>query len=143
MRVKKIILMFIFLLFIISCQQVTEEEDSIIKNTIKLFAPFITYKPDPEGTDFWQYPEETMNLKTGDCEDIVNYCRKMIYDTGYLKTNLAVVVHKKTGEGHTLLEYNGKHYECVNAKIKVNMNNYEKKALLFYDSMYHDISMRR
>lgn len=68
------------LLFILSCEPVTEDEDNIIKNTIKIFAPIITYKPDPEGTDFWQYPEETLRLKTGDCEDIVNFCRKMIYD---------------------------------------------------------------
>lgn len=30
---------------------------------------FVEYVEEPAGVDFWQYPEETVEWRTGDCED--------------------------------------------------------------------------
>lgn len=48
----------------------------------KIYLPYlkakqIKYLAEPRGEDYWQTPEETENLKTGDCEDFAIYLNNL------------------------------------------------------------------
>jgi predicted transglutaminase-like cysteine proteinase len=56
-------------------------DDANLTTANVLVNALITYKEEPEGEDYWQQPMETLNLKTGDCEDfaILKYRLLMEY----------------------------------------------------------------
>src|SRR3989344_1737407 len=76
------------IIFLNSCSQVIIKsvsysnfpEDPVIRECFNKAAS-IEYKSEPDGDDYWQTPEETERLGTGDCED------KAIYLHNQLKKN--------------------------------------------------------
>ena len=99
---------------VITPKELTKDEAwSIGKNVYET----VEYKKEPTGCDYWQTPEETERLKTGDCEDrsgliyrnlikagtadwmlyrIQSGCNKRIqhYDTGIILENDLYVITK-------------------------------------------------
>ena len=75
----------------------------------------IKYKIDIGGKEYWQTPQETYDLRTGDCEDYVILFMQFAYELGY-KSELITIKTKK-GTYHTLAKVEGKFYN-VNANEK-------------------------
>jgi predicted transglutaminase-like cysteine proteinase len=51
----------------------------------------IKYKAEPEGVDIWQEPEETLALKTGDCEDYAILKYRLLMDF-YPEEHLRLII---------------------------------------------------
>ena len=64
-----------------------------------------TYKDEIE--DYWQSSEETVKLKTGDCDDLMILSDKILTDLGYDSTKLAIYFSEGSGHGVTLLKIDG------------------------------------
>ena len=109
----------------------------------------LTYIPDEN--DYWQLPEETYNLKTGDCED---YCIMFMY---LLKTKLnietsLVMIENQNGDDHVLVypvpigqDKTLMYYEAVNNFLSENiLEGWKIKHIIpFFEVMwmtynYHD-----
>ena len=72
----------------------------------------IIYTDDPH--DYWQLPEETWKLKTGDCED---YCILFMYlvETRLnTRTQLVDIKNSYTGEFHVVVKIDNMYYELIN-----------------------------
>ncbi len=70
----------------------------------------ISYKNDK--CDYWQLPEETHNLKSGDCEDsVLLYCY-LLETKLNIRTNIIMI--KKSGEVHVLANYDKYYIDTVN-----------------------------
>ena len=54
--------------------QICSVFDAVSKN--------IAYVSEPEGVDYWQYPNETLRIKSGDCEDHAFLLASLIRDLG-------------------------------------------------------------
>ena len=70
----------------------------------------ITYKADT--SDYWQIPEETDQLKTGDCEDMAILF--MYLCKTKLNINSDLVYIEKGSDSHVLPKINGTFYEIKN-----------------------------
>jgi len=53
----------------------------------------IRYVPEPDGIDYWQLPEETEALGTGDCEDMAILLYVKLKNAGLLSTRLCIGKH--------------------------------------------------
>jgi len=69
------------------------------------------YVPDQLGQDYWQLPEESYHLKTGDCED---FCILFMYlcDSIGIASSLVSIYHPKEGY-HAIVKIDEIYYEVV------------------------------
>lgn len=62
----------------------------------------ITYKSDGIDTDYWQYPEETLQKHTGDCEDYAILKAALLHTDGIIH-----IVQVDAQTYHAILEIDG------------------------------------
>ena len=73
----------------------------------------IEYKDDP--LDYWQTPEQTYTLKTGDCEDFAILVMWIIWEK--LKIDSRLILISKDGIGHAIISVNGEYYDPRNTGV--------------------------
>lgn len=80
----------------------------------------ITYKSEPPGEDIWQTPEETLKLKTGDCEDFAIAKYFDLIASGVPKENVTLawvgiknINKSNTYESHVVVLYKSQDVEYV------------------------------
>lgn len=99
---------FIFLLTLLACYYVDEIID-VGKMTGYDFKNNMSYKDDPN--DYWQLPEESYKLKTGDCED---YAVLFMYLCKVkLNINCALVMVTSDGGKHVVVKINNVYYDTI------------------------------
>lgn len=126
----------LFILF--SCSmQITFNPDNDIKEIINQYQ-YITYKTDDK--ENWQYADETLKLKTGDCEDQVILIIDKVYKKYGYKCDLVITHNGKTG--HALMHYDGAYYECqaIDGKIK---SDYRLLYYVYFDTLDYNIKCNR
>ena len=66
----------------------------------------ITYQSEPQGVDNWQTPEETLTLKTGDCEDYALLKMWILQQLGVNERDMYIEqgINETTSEFHAVLE---------------------------------------
>lgn len=125
-----------------SCNQIIEKEDAKytqyklnldreFKNEqeIMMFiANNIEYKAEPKGQDYWQTPNETLELGTGDCEDFVILAVFLLKIK--LNINSFFVTIKAPMGNHVILYKNNKYFDVI--------DNFEYKEPKF--SKYYKIT---
>ena len=101
---------------------IREMHDYDFENDIKINSKYeafdfirsnISYKI--EAFDYWQIPEETWTLKTGDCEDVCIFFMYLIETKLNIRTNLIMIsngIHY-----HTIVTCDNKYYCLVNFSI--------------------------
>ena len=95
-RMKHLTLLLVLL--ITGCQSIPEYPKGLEALNKHINAQ-ITYVADPPGRDFWQKPEETEGLGTGDCEDYAILKSKYV---GY--PSRLVIVQIPDGPQHAILQ---------------------------------------
>jgi len=68
----------------------------------------ITYKYDSDVhgvEDYWQLPKETLQLRTGDCEDSAILLCSLLRAAGYSSNDVYVVVGESDGKGHAWVSF--------------------------------------
>lgn len=98
---------------------------------------YITYLEEPPGSNFWQYPEETLEWRTGDCEDLALLWMSIVIDqfNGSATMQIWEFPEEGTRHAHPCLdgvpmgELNPPHtvikeydYAEISRKIKFNRN---------------------
>ena len=76
------------------------EVERIIKDTIKE----IEYKAEPKGVNQWQTPAETVELGTGDCEDIQLLIRARLFDFNLIDEGRLLLGRDKQLGRHAVLK---------------------------------------
>ena len=72
----------------------------------------IEYKKDL--VDYWQLPEETYNLKQGDCEDIASLmAHLLIYNANINNVLLIGCIQKIDNQPHMMIKINNIYYEPI------------------------------
>lgn len=92
-------------------------------------------KPDYEvwkKVEYWQYPSQTYNLKSGDCEDSAILLMHLLNRLGYNPSLAIIDYDAQTSTSHAVVYLNGKFYEPAvvgyfieNPQV-MNMFSYEK-----------------
>jgi Transglutaminase-like domain len=75
----------------------------------------ISYRSDEEvyGKSYWQTPEETYRLRTGDCEDFALLFMYLTERTLRLETELIIVGYNSTSANHVVVGVGGEWYETT------------------------------
>jgi len=73
-------------------------------------------KYENEENEFWKTPEETLDDRGGDCEDMAILLMAILYSQFKIKGRLAHYFTDKGG--HCIYEVNGEYYDCTSNKIK-------------------------
>ena len=109
----------IILILLSSCASEVRRIDNRVNNMIE-------YKFDD--VDYWQTPEETLNLKTGDCEDYAILKWQMMVDAGINSDDIyfIMIYFPEIDSYHLMLEYNGKYYDSA----MKNRGRYNKDFVL-------------
>ena len=112
---KKLIFLFL-LIFVTSCSFdyafCIPEIDSI-EDTFKWVSLNITSKADE--SEYWQTPDETMELLTGDCEDQAILLMYLIYKNTGIKSEMCIVQLKTEGKVnsyHAIVKCEDVLYDC-------------------------------
>ena len=129
---KKEIICIIFIL-LIACEYCTVEKkcltDYRFNENIQIKTFEDCYKwtrynikqvADPK--DYAQSPEETYNLKTGDCEDLCLMTQYLLYNKLNIDSHSVRVNNLKTGKGHFVIQINNQYYEAIVYKPIKNFN---------------------
>lgn len=79
-----------------------------------------TYYPDPENTDIWQNPIETVNRHGGDCEDFAIFLIYVYYRITN-KTNIFLQIYETTGtKCHAVILHKNNKYLTIGTETKLN-----------------------
>ena len=92
---------------------------STIEDVCTFVSIIITYKKDSEiygVPDYWQSPEETLNLKTGDCEDYCLLVLKLCQESNLGRPHLVYLPALE----HGVVYHNGKVYEPQSYRGRVS-----------------------
>ena len=73
--------------------------------------------PEKRGQDYWQYPDETMYLKSGDCEDMAILFREIAERKLKLNVNMLWVVSPDRSISHMVIEYQGNIYDPMECRV--------------------------
>lgn len=96
-----------------------------------------TIKPvgDGEGKDYWQKPEETIKLGTGDCEDYAILKGSLLKD---YPQKLSITRTLKDGTGHALLRVTiGKEYYYLDNRLPYPLTHFE--ILTYYEEPTYNL----
>lgn len=100
---------------------IKEMDDYDFENTIKVdkisnactwVSTNIEYQHEPKNKNYWQTPEETYNLKTGDCEDLAMLFAYIIWTKLNIK-NVYIIRLKIKTEYHIIVEVNSIWWEPI------------------------------
>jgi hypothetical protein len=111
---KKIIYLFL-VFFLMGCTLPTIQQCKL-NVLVEEIHEKIEYKSDGKGKDFWQYPEETATLRTGDCEDMAILFISIAYNQYEITPKLLLTV-SSTGNGHASVLYEGTVYDPTWNKV--------------------------
>lgn len=87
----------------------------------------LTYKKDPSNR--WQAPQETVDLKTGDCEDFCIFVAYHAVQLGHSVKIVFGVKDPKKGSGHAILKLDNEYFEYTGRKIDNYLYNCEYLTL--------------
>jgi hypothetical protein len=161
---KKIIFILLSISLILSCELIsTCEKDDPLKNVqvgkmdnysfdndIAINHPndamyylYTNITNKDESKDYWQLPEETYQLKTGDCEDFCILFMFLLKTKLNLDTNLIMIKNSRTGAVHTVvypLYLGGEnwYYETVNNFIFKNLSEVSPNWYSLYSIPYEE-----
>ena len=96
----------------------------------------ISYKRDIDQwhvPDYWQSPEETLYLKTGDCEDYCILAKSMLKKLGY-EYSVIRVLNKENGNAHALLSSNN---TWVDSMVYEHKDSILKERYSFKRTLLH------
>lgn len=98
-----LILLLLSTSIIVSCKQYTYDRSILLGDVYKTWSTTIAYKADIK--DEWQTAQETLMLKTGDCEDFaIFYAAILINDYGIKPERLRFALYEtNAGEQHLTL----------------------------------------
>ena len=151
-KIYEKILLVCFVLFICSCE-LTENDIEVgslfvydfnndikvesLEDAVNYVAYDIKYKSDPPGYDYWQTPEETETLKTGDCEDKAILLMYLLNKMG-IDSWLLIVEHIITQDNHALVFSNNKFLESTNGSIseKLHPSFIIKSYISYYETIW-------
>lgn len=121
----------ILLLFLSSCSLFNDyswigiEEIETMEEALIFMNENISYRLDYQ--DYWQFPEETFNLKTGDCEDTsALLAHILIYNLGLENVRLIGCIRKSDRQPHMVVKVGDRIFESA----------YAKELFNFYDEFY-------
>lgn len=85
----------------------------------------IDYQPEPEGTDNWQTPTETLAKQTGDCEDFCLFYRALLLNGGFADSDLWLLIlfDLVARQDHALLWTPSYYLDC-RARIPLAHSNF-------------------
>jgi len=88
------------------CQKTPKDIVREVKHTVQYQEDLI---------DYYQTPEETLKLKTGDCEDFAILIQKLCQDNN-IKTEIYCLYPQDSVEGHAIVigQYKGKYWYSSN-----------------------------
>ncbi len=72
----------------------------------------IEYKKDKYG-DIWKLPQETLDDKNGDCEDMALLLMGIMNYQKNIKSNLVVIEGRTKNVSHAIVEFNKIYYDCT------------------------------
>ncbi len=124
--------------------EVEEMHDYYFENDIKIESiedalcfvySEIEYKRDTTVRDDWQLPEETLRIKSGDCEDFAILFQYLVETKLNIKTYTILVYRLDTQTIHSIVEINGFYYE-VTSNFKYY--NFPKNTNIIYKIPYSE-----
>lgn len=118
-------------IFVFSCvsAQFPEPDPLVLEITNKDVNTSITYTPEISKQDYWQSPQETLKLKTGDCEDFAILKASLLPANYYW--HLAIVYVQEIKTQHVVLIVNNKYV----------LDNRIEEVYLFDDMPYDLLAM--
>lgn len=110
--------------------EITDEYDAIgwIKENIKLKYDIDVHKV----ADYWQLPETTVLLGTGDCEDIVILFMYLLKTYLNIDSYFVGTLYKKINQRHAIVYFNNDYYDLNEDLIPINIRNYDIIYILPY-----------
>jgi len=131
MKQKIITIIILIIISMIGCefhnQEINDPSDIIVQNdytydfendidvpNLKMalsYARNIKYLRDKENHDYWQTPEETYNLKTGDCEDFAIFLLYIVWTKLNIDDCYLVLINKDNKGCHAIVQIDGTYYE--------------------------------
>ena len=134
---KKILVLVLVSMVFISCEytintypeyqnmeQNTREIDSLefanLKEVFEYLNLNIKYASDEKVhrvSDYWQAPHETLDRKTGDCEDLCVFVAYFAVQLGHKVEIVCGVEDPKKNSGHTILKIDDQYFEYTGRKI--------------------------
>ena len=105
-----------------------------VEDALAWCADNIIYKTDRESTgviDYWQSPEQTYKLRTGDCEDFCFLLMYLMKEKLNLSPKFVIVQKIDNNECHAVVELGDKWYESTGG-FEANKNHYRLKATYEY-----------
>lgn len=88
-------------------------------DVISWVAENIEYLPDDEsleGKQYWQTPQETLDRRTGDCEDFVVLDVALLHDIGI--ESFAVMISSEDGDHHVILKVGNDFYAAQTGMMR-------------------------
>lgn len=112
-------------------------EDIKSPDSLELWLKYtIKYVADEE--EYWQTPEETVKLKTGDCEDFAILAMHVLRSLGYRDVHLVVIAYKNEDVAHAVCvfkEHNGR-YSVFSNDFYIKTRKYTSEAAVIYSDGY-------
>ncbi len=140
----------IFLLFIFSFYKVYLNTDIKVNSLEELntwIHQNIKYKNDGKRTDdFWQYPNETMKLRTGDCEDLAILFAEVAYLRFHEKVELVWVLSRDKSISHMVVLCQGQIFDPTWNRIQKSdeyFRSFEVYAKFTRFKLYRKIKLYR
>lgn len=134
-----------YILIISSCSLFNDyswigiESIETIEEALLYMRENITYKLDYD--DYWQFPEETYNIKSGDCEDMAALLAHLfIYNVNLSDVVLVGCIRKSDMQPHMVVKVGDQYYEATRPKAFERFYDiYYKVTVLSYEN-YIDIA---
>ena len=104
-------------------------------NKLYIFIQSFTRKEDIK--DYWQTPEQTLNRKTFDCEDIAIFCQDIFLRILGIKAVVIIYNGTEKGECHAVcvFPYNSKLYFISNKFLYKDYDNYIDIGHKYYSKL--------
>jgi len=98
----------------------------------------IRYKPEPPSQDYWQLPEETESLGTGDCEDFAIWLFAKLKNAGVSDIRLCIGKHVQGANVmHAwVIWYDGANAWILDPSVRGEPLNVKHSSLRFYIPYY-------
>ena len=101
----------------------------------KLYIFIQSFKRKEDKKDYWQTPEQTLKLKTFDCEDMSIFCQDVLIRQGI---EAVVIIYNGTekGECHAVCVFPGNKFSFISNKILYkNYDNYIDIGHRYYSKL--------
>lgn len=131
MNTTTIFMMVVLILLLGSCYLYVYQEDfKTVDDVLLWVSDTIEYVADD--VDYWQNPTETLELKTGDCEDFCLLFMWLLHDRFNLVPELLIVVNGDSE--HAMVRFDGVVYDVTSGRT-VELTT-EVLAVIPYDELF-------